>query len=153
MKHLYSRSDLWMREDHSLTPQVLQLKLAAWKTVFQLQVPPVRQWSAGEINKHRRKGTDFLGIIVGSAGFINLSVLVKFRLFFHFFSDTFLKPVQHSRQCIRQQTFCATRVSRLGTDLIPARNPYSYKATAGQWLGSCAPHQLEVTMGSEEQGN
>lgn len=80
----------------------------------------------------QEKGRDFWGIIVGSAGFINLPVLRKFRPLFHFFSDTFLKPTQHSKQCIRQHSFCATAVSRVGTDLKPARNPQSHKARAGQ---------------------
>lgn len=101
----------------------------------------------------QEKRRDFLGIIVGSAGFINLPVLGRFRPLFHFFSDSFLKPTQHSKQYIKEDSFFATRASKVGTDLIPARNPYSHKATAGQWLGSYTPHQLEVSMGSEEQEN
>lgn len=102
----------------------------------------------------QEKGRAFLGIIVGSAGFINLPVMGKFRPLFHLFSDTFLKPTQHSKQCIRQHSFCATRVSRVGTHLITARNPHSHKAmtwelcttSAGGLYGLRRARELETCL-------
>jgi len=44
-------------------------------------------------------------------------------------------------------------LARVGIDLIPARDPHSHKAAAGRWRRSYILHQLEVSMGSEEQGN
>lgn len=71
----------------------------------------------------QEKRRDFLGIIVGSAGFINLPVLGRFRPLFHFFSDTFLKPTQHSKQCIKEDSFFCHQSLKGGHRSHPSKEP------------------------------
>lgn len=123
VKHLHSRSELLMREDHSLTPQVLQLRLTAWKNYFpweashQLHTPQVWQWSAGRYKQTQGKRRDFLGIIAGSEGFANLPILRTFKTPFPFILCCFPETYSTANSALGRTAFVPPEWARVDIDL------------------------------------
>ena len=100
------------------------------------------------------KERHFLGIIVGSSGFTNLPILGTSRPLFPFLLLQYLPETYNTVNSVLGRTaFVPPELAKVDIDLIPARDPHSHKATAGQWRRSYVPHQLELSMGSAEQGN